>query len=128
MAAEHVDAVREVFELARRARHVELRARLHEDITWHPAREGVWRPCTNAEQVVRTLVWRAEANRLRPGELLDLGSTVFVQLRGRRLDRLGGRGFVPKLFQLVVIRDGRIASIQDYAHREDALAAAGVRP
>jgi len=51
---------------------------------------------------------------------------VLVQLRGRRLERLGGRGFIPRLFQIVVVRDGKVASIQAYGRREDAHAAAGL--
>jgi ATP-binding protein involved in chromosome partitioning len=60
-------------------------------------------------------------------EAIDaLGDRVFVQLRGRRLDRLGGKGFVPRLFQIVVLREGKVVSIRDYARREDALVAAGI--
>ena len=72
------------------------------------------------------MLWRADANRLRPGEMIDLGDRVLVQLRGRRLDRLGAKGFIPRLFQIVVLRDGKVVSIRDYAKREDALAAAGI--
>ena len=75
---------------------------------------------------MRTLLWRAHANRLRPGELIELGDRVFVQLRGRRLERLGAKGFIPRLYQIVVLRQGMVASIRDYARREDALAAAGL--
>jgi ketosteroid isomerase-like protein len=124
--ADNLAAVREVYELARRAKHAELRTRLHEDVTWQPAREGAWKPCENAEDVVRTLLWRADANRLRPGETINVGDRVFVQLRGKRLERLGAKGFIPRLFQVIVIRDGKVASIHDYARREDALAAAGI--
>ncbi len=119
--------MREVYELARRANHRELRTRLHDDVTWDPAREGAWKPCATADEVVRTLLWRAEANRMRPGEMIDLGDRVLVQLRGRRLERLGAKGFVPKLFQIVVLREGKVASIRDYARREDALGAAGLK-
>jgi ketosteroid isomerase-like protein len=119
-------AVTEVYELARKARHQELRRLLEDGVTWHPAREDAWRPCTTADEVVRTLLWRATANALRPGEMIELGDRVVVQLRGRRLERLGGRGFFPRLFQVVVVRDGRIASMRDYSSREEALAAAGV--
>ena len=119
-------AVREIYELARRAKHAELRTRLHDDITWHPAREGAWKPCANAEDVVRTLLWRADANRLRPGEMIVVGDRVLVQLRGKRLERLGAKGFIPRLFQVIVLREGKVASIRDYAKREDALAAAGI--
>jgi ketosteroid isomerase-like protein len=124
--ADNVAAVREVYELARRAKHAELRTRLREDITWDPAREGAWKPCENADDVVRTLLWRADANRLRPGELINVGDRVFIQLRGKRLERLGAKGFIPRLFQVIVIRDGKLASIHDYARRDEALAAAGL--
>jgi hypothetical protein len=123
----NVDAVREIYELARKANHQELRTRLQEDVSWEPAREGAWKPCSNAEEVVRTLLWRASANRLHPGEVIDLGDRVLIQLRGRRLDRLGAKGFIPRLFQIVVFRSGRVASMTDYPRREDALAAAGLR-
>jgi ketosteroid isomerase-like protein len=124
--ADNAAAVREMYELARRAKHVELRTRLRDDVTWHPAREGGWKPCTNADEVVRTLVWRADANRMRPGEMINVGDRVIVQLRGRRLDRLGAKGFVPRLFQVIVLRDGKIASIRDHPKREAALADAGL--
>ena len=127
MASPNLDAVRELYELARRANHQALRMRLHDDATWAPAREGAWAPCTSADEIVQTLLWRAEANRLHPGEMLDLGDRVLVQLRGRRLERLGAKGFVPRLFQIVVIRGGKVASLSDYPRRADALAAAGVK-
>jgi hypothetical protein len=95
-------------------------------VTWTPAREGAWNPCKTADEVVRTLLWRAEANRLHPGEMIDLGDRVFLQLRGKRLERLGAKGFIPRLFQVVVLRGGKVASMADYPRREDALAAAGV--
>ena len=126
MASANTEAVEKMFQLARRADHRTLRAQLHDDVTWHPAQEGAWKACTCAEEVVRTLLWRASANRLRPGEMIDLGDRVFVQLRGRRLERLGAKGFVPRLFQVVVLREGKVTSIRDYARREDALAAAGI--
>jgi hypothetical protein len=124
--ADNLAAVREIYELARGAKHAELRTRLHDDITWHPAREGAWKPCSNAEEVVRTLLWRADANRLRPGEMIDVGDRVFVQLRGKRLERLGAKGFIPRLFQVVVVREGKIASMHDHSRREAALADAGL--
>ena len=127
MAGGNVDAVREVYDLARRANHRELRTKLHDDVTWHPAREGGWKPCATADEVVRTLLWRAEANRMRPGEMIDLGDRVLIQLRGKRLERLGAKGFVPRLFQIIVVRDGKVVSIRDFARREDALGAAGLK-
>jgi len=127
MASENTAAIQELFRLARRADHRTLRLHVHDDATWHPAREGAWKPCTTADEIVRTMLWRADANRLRPGEMIDLGNCVLVQLRGRRLERLGGKGFIPRLFQIVVLREGKVASIRDYAKREEALAAAGIK-
>lgn len=124
----NIQAVREVYDLARRSNHRELRTRLLDDVTWSPAREGAWHPCTNAEEVVRTLVWRAGMNKLRPSECIDVGDRVLVQLKGRAISRLGAKGLLaPRLFQIVVFRDGKVASMQDYPRREDALAAAGLR-
>jgi ketosteroid isomerase-like protein len=120
------ETVQEVFRLARRADHRKLREYLHEDVRWEPASTAKWSPCDNADEVVRTLLWRAEANRLRPGQTIDLGGRVLVQLRGRRLERLGAKGFVPRLFQIVVLREGKVAEIQDYGRREEAYAAAGL--
>lgn len=120
------ETVTEVFQLARRADHRTLRTRLADDVSWHPASTGKWNPCTTADEVVRTLLWRADANRLRPGDMIDLGDRVLVQLRGRRLERLGAKGFVPRLFQIIVLRDGKVVSIQDYGRREEAYAAAGL--
>ena len=127
MASANTAEIEEIFRLARRADHRTLRLHLHDDATWHPAREGAWKPCTTADEIVRTLLWRADANRLRPGEMIDLGNCVLVQMRGRRLERLGGKGFIPRLFQIIVLREGKVASIRDYAKREEALAAAGVK-
>ena len=123
----NADAVREVYDLARRAKHEELRTKLVEDVTWYPAREGAWKPCTNADEVVKTLLWRAGMNKMRPFDFIDLGDRVVVQLRGRGIGRLGAKGFFPRLFQIVVLRGGKVVSIKDYSTRDEALAAAGVK-
>jgi hypothetical protein len=59
--------------------------------------------------------------------MVELGDRVLVQLRGKRLERLGARGFIPRLFQIIVIRDGKVVSIRDYGRREEAHAAAGLK-
>ena len=84
------------------------------------AKHGASRDCF-ARDRNRSLIGFAVAK-----EIIDLGNCVLVQLRGKRLERLGGKGFVPRLFQIVVLREGKIASIRDYAKREDALSAVGV--
>jgi ketosteroid isomerase-like protein len=124
----NADIVREIYELARRGNHRELRTRISDDATWQPAREDGWKACTSADEIVKTMLWRSSANRLRPGDVLELGGFVFVQLRGKRLERLGAKGFVPKLFQVIALREGKVVSIHDYARRDEALAAVGVKP
>ena len=120
------ETIEEVYRLARRADHARLRKHLHDEVRWQPAGTAKWKECTNADEVVRTLLWRAEANRLRPGTIIDVGDRVLVQLRGRRLEQLGAKGLVPRLFQIFVVRDGKVVSIQDYGRRDEAFAAAGL--
>jgi ketosteroid isomerase-like protein len=120
------ETIEEIYRLARRADHRALRLKIHDDATWQPAKPDAWKPCENADEIVRTMLWRADANRLRPGEMIELGDRVLVQMRGKRLERLGARGFVPRLFQIIVLRDGKVASIHDYGRRDDAYAAAGL--
>ena len=123
----NVAAVRKVYDLARHAKHQELRGLLVEDVTWDPAREGAWKPCTNVDEVVKTLLWRAGMNKMRPSDFIDLGDRVLFQVRGRGMGRLGAKGFLQRLFQIVVLRGGKVVSIKDYASRDEALAAAGVK-
>ena len=124
----NVEAVLEAYELARRSDHAQLRTRIVDDATWHPAKEGAWNPCRDADQIVRTMLWRAHANRIRPADPIDLGDRVLLRLRGARLERLGGKGIFPaRLFQIVVLRDGKIASMRDYSTRDEAFAAAGLK-
>jgi ketosteroid isomerase-like protein len=123
-----VEIVQQVYDLARRGDHRHLRELIADEATWHPAREGAWSPCRDADTIVKTLLWRSgSANRLRPGETIELGDRVLIQLRGRRLERLGAKGFMPRLFQIVEVRDGKVARMQDYPRRDAALAAAGLR-
>jgi hypothetical protein len=126
--SQNVGVVREVYELARRAKHQELRQFLAAEVRWDPAREGGWKPCTNADEVVKTLLWRAGMNKLRPHDFLDVGDRVIFQLRGRGIGRLGAKGFFfQRLFQIAVIRGGKVVSLHDYPDRATALAAAGLK-
>lgn len=126
--AKSTETVQEVYDLARKGKRDALRGLLHDDVSWYPAREGAWKPCTDADEVLRTLMWRAGVNRMRPSGFIDLGDRVVLQVRGRAIQRLGARGlFFPALFQIVSVREGKIASIQDYPNRTTAYAAAGLK-
>ena len=124
-----LEIVQEVYGLARSGDHRRLRELIADDATWHPAREGAWNPCRDGDTIVKALMWRSgRANRLRPGEAIELGDRVLIQVRGKRLERLGAKGFLPRLFQIVEVRDGKIVRMQDYPRRDAALAAAGLKP
>ena len=123
-----LEIVQQAYGHAKRADHRKLRQLVADDATWSPAREGQWNPCRDGDTVVRTMVWRSgSANRLRPGEAIELGDRVVLQMKGKRLDRLGAKGLVPKLFQVVEVRNGKIVRIQDYPKRDAAMAGAGVQ-
>jgi len=124
-----LEVVEEAYGVARRGDHRRLGELIADDATWHPASEGAWNPCRDGAMVLKTLLWRAgSANKLRPGEAIELGHLVVIQLRGKRLERLGAKGFIPKLFQLVEVRDGKIVRMHDYPRRDAAMAAAGLQP
>jgi ketosteroid isomerase-like protein len=124
------DVVESLYALARRGDHKSVRELVADDARWEPAAKARWNPCRNGDQIVRTLLWRAgPANRLRPAETIDLGPRAMLRLRGKRTHRLGASGFwAPRLYQVVDVRDGKIVLMQDYAKREEALAAAGLQP
>jgi ketosteroid isomerase-like protein len=122
-----LEIVQQAYGLAKRGDHRKLRELIADDATWQPAREGTWNPCRDGETVVKTLMWRAgSANKLRPGETIEVGDRVLIQLKGKRLERLGAKGFVPKLFQVVEVRSGKIVRMHDYPRREAATAAVGL--
>jgi len=123
-----LEIVQQAYGFAKRGDHRQLRELIADDATWHPAREGAWNPCRDGDTVVKTLLWRAGgANKLRPGETIEVGDRLLIQLKGKRLERLGAKGLIPRLFQVVEVRDGKIVRMHDYPRREAALAAAGLQ-
>jgi ketosteroid isomerase-like protein len=122
-----LDVVAQAYALAKKSHHRELRKLIADDATWEPTAKRKWKPCENADEIVRVLLWRAgSANRMRPGEMIDFSPYVVFRVRGRRLELVGARGFwAPKLFQVVEVRDGKIVGMRDYGTMEEALAGTG---
>jgi hypothetical protein len=122
-----LEVTAEAYALAKKTDHKSLRELIADDATWEPTSKRKWKACQGADEIVRALLWRAgRANRLRPGETIDLGPHVVMKLRGRRLELLGARGFwAPKLYQVVEVQGGKIVRIRDYGTMEEALAGAG---
>ncbi|HKD95256.1 MAG TPA: hypothetical protein VKB43_11165 [Gaiellaceae bacterium] len=124
-----LEVVQLAYRHARSGNRKPLKELIADDATWYPVKEGAWNPCRDGETIVKTLLWRSgSANRLRPADPLDLGDRVVIKLRGKRLDRLGARGFFPTLFQVVEVRGGKIVRMQDYPKREAAMADEAARP
>jgi ketosteroid isomerase-like protein len=124
-----LETVKQAYGHARRGDRRQLETLIAEDATWHPASDGAWNPCRDGEAVLKTLLWRAGgANKLRPGQTIELGDRVVIQMRGKRLERLGAKGLIPRLFQIVEVRDGKIVRMQDYPRHEAAMTAAGLKP
>lgn len=122
------DVAAKAYELAKAGQHGALRELIADHATWEPSRKAKWKACSDAEQIVKTLAYRtSRSNRLRPGESLDLGNRTVIRIKGKRLERLGARGFlVPKLYQVVEIENGKIVRMADYSRHTEALAAAGL--
>ena len=121
------EVVAQAYAFAKKRQHEKLRELIADNATWEPSKKGKWNACTDADQIVRTLLWRAgSANRMRPGQTIELGQHVVMRLRGRRLERLGAKGFwAPKLFQVVEVKAGKIVRIRDFGTMEEALAGTG---
>jgi ketosteroid isomerase-like protein len=93
----------------------------------------VWRAlpadavCHNRDDVLEML----EADELHEGlrsidalELVAGDGTVVLGVRSPELQEIGDVALTGQLFNVFALRDGRIASIQDYATRDEALRAA----
>jgi hypothetical protein len=121
------EVVEQAYALAKKSQHKELRALIADDATWEPSVKRKWKPAQGADEIVRALLWRTgRANRLRPGETIELGPYVVFRVRGRRLELLGARGFwAPKLYQAIEVKAGKIVRMRDYGTLEEALAGAG---
>ena len=122
-----IDVVTEAYRFAKRAEHRKLRVLIADGATWEPTEKKKWNACRDPEQIVRTLLWRTgSANRMRPSDPLEFGQYAVIRLRGRRLERLGARGFlVPRLYQVVEVKAGKIVRMRDYGSLKEALAGTG---
>jgi len=73
------------------------------------------------------LLWRGAVHRLRATSFVDVGDLVVVTVAGTRMSRLGAPWWAWRIFQVVTVRDGKIARIQDFPRRAEAFAAVGLK-
>ena len=87
---------------------------------WEP---GEW-DCHGRDEVLALLRERAEEGAMRAEvELVDAGEDALVVARRATVQDGPEAGFRPAT--LITFRDGRVVSMRQFRHREEALAAAG---
>jgi ketosteroid isomerase-like protein len=100
-------------------------ALLDPDVTWQGLREE-WE-CHGPREVVDTFRWGLEHRReIDALEFVKAGDRVVMAARGAAITNVGDELLDGQIFNVFTLRDGRIVCINDYRHRAEALAAAGV--
>ena len=103
----------------------EVEALLDPAATWHGVEPGEW-DCANREEVVGTLRERYEQGFGRARmELVDGGPGKVIAVSWPR--EIGGDEWPDEAATVISFRDERIVSMQDYASRDEALAAVRAR-
>jgi ketosteroid isomerase-like protein len=99
--------------------------RLQPDVTWQGLRKE-W-VCHGREPVLDTFRWGLRERReIDALEFTRAGERVVVGARGPSINEVGDEALEGQIFNVFTLRDGRIARIDDYRLRDEALAAAGV--
>ena len=125
-ARDNLEVVVPWLDAMRRADLAAVEAVLESTVVWRGLPAGA--VCHDRDEVLDML----RADELREGlrsiwalELVAGESAVVLGVRSPALDPIGDVAPPRQLFNVFAIRGGRIAAIQDYATRADALRAAG---
>jgi ketosteroid isomerase-like protein len=98
---------------------------LDPDVAWQGLREEF--VCRGRNELIETFRWAlVERREVDALEFTRGGDHVVVGARGPSLTEVAGEPLEGQLFNVFTLRDGRIARIDDYRRRVEALAAAGV--
>jgi ketosteroid isomerase-like protein len=99
------------------------RACLDPDVTWQGLHED-W-VCHGPDEVVQTLQEGIELRRdVEVLEFIRAGHRTVLGIRGPSLDEVGGEPLEGQIFNVFTFSGGRIARIEDYRLRAEALSAA----
>jgi len=115
-----VERVRQAYRLIRHGNPRDLLELVAPDAVW----EGT---CEGGDELAKMLLWRGAVHRLRATSFVDVGDLVVVTVAGTRMSRLGAPWWAWRIFQVVTVRDGKIARIQDFPRRAEAFAAVGLK-
>ena len=100
---------------------------LEPEVVWTGLPAGA--VCRSRDDVLDMLCADELHEGLRSTDALELvadDDAVVLGVRSPELTEIGDVPLNGRIFNVFTVRNGRIASIQDYATRRDALAAAGV--
>jgi len=126
MSQENVDIIRSAFADYAREGAVPGRGYLHPDVVWNPADEA---PQYGEEAVIAYMDrWEGEWEDLTTEveEFLDAGDSVLVTVHFSGRGRLSGISVDARTYEVYMLRDGKIARMDEFTDRAVALEAAGM--
>src|SRR5262245_52444323 len=127
MSEENVELVRRGYEHFARTGEV-YESIYSADVEWHGAAgdpEEVFRGVEGVKRLTAEVQEQFEDFRSEPFEFLDSGDRVVVGLVHRGQGRGSGADVEMREWNVFLIREGMIASVHEYANRDEALEAAG---
>ena len=127
MQPDNTELVREVIGALNRGDVDGMLARLHPDFEWTPLEDspiaGTHRGHARVRRYVEDWLSTFDGLRLETEELTELDDRVLVVVRGRARGRASGLELDNRFCQLWMLRGGAAVSMEEYATREQALAA-----
>ena len=102
-----------------------MAAALHAEVVWQGIRPEL--ACNGPDDVVETYVsGYADNQKIEAIEVLGGESHVVVGVRGPDMGKVNDIEIGSELYNVFTIEEGKIARIEDYLRRDEALAAAGL--
>jgi ketosteroid isomerase-like protein len=130
VSEENVDLVRRAYEHFAHTGEPDVSAYAPE-IEWHSAAEDpgleVFHGVEGVKKLIAEVQEQLEDFRTEPFEFLDAGDRVVAGLVHRGRGRGSSAEVEMREWNVFLIQEGRIVSVSEYPHREEALEAAGLR-
>jgi ketosteroid isomerase-like protein len=126
MSKENVDVVRQAFEAYTNRGAKAAREFLHPEVVWNAADEE---PSHGLDEVAGYMGrWEGEWEDLRTSaeEFIDAGERVFVTVHFWGRGKASGIEIDARLYEVYIVRAGKIIRMDEYSDRSRALEAAGL--
>jgi ketosteroid isomerase-like protein len=126
MSKENVDVVRQAFEAYTSRGAEAAREFFDPEIVWNAADEA---PSHGLDEVVGYMDrWEGEWENLRTSaeDFIDAGERVFVTVHFSGRGKASGIEIDARLYEVFMVRDGKIIRMDEYSERSSALEAAGL--